>query len=120
MLIWFLNDPTLLPQKADELIFDPNNLVFVSSVSLWEIAIKAALGKLEIDAEISDLEFICERSNLIVISFQPHHALAVADLPQHHKDPFDRALIVQAKLEQMVLLTHDTVLDAYGFVVMFV
>jgi PIN domain nuclease of toxin-antitoxin system len=114
MLLWFLNDPLMLPKKADELIFDPNNLVFVSSVSLWEIAIKTALGKLTLEADIGELELICERSNLIVTSFHAAHALAVHDLPNHHRDPFDRALIAQARLEQMKLLTHDSVLHLYG------
>ena len=120
MLIWFLNEPELLPKKADELIFYPANLIFVSSISLWEIAIKTSIGKLEIDVVIADLEAICERSNLIVVSFQAAHALAVAELAGHHKDPFDRALIAQAQVDQMTLLTHDAVLGAYSGSVMVV
>jgi PIN domain nuclease of toxin-antitoxin system len=81
LLLWFLNDPTLLPQTADELIFNPDNLVFVSSVSLWEIAIKTAIGKLSLEVNLSDLESICESSNLILVSFHSAHALAVANLP---------------------------------------
>lgn len=114
MLIWFLSDPNLLPKKADELIFDSANLIFVSSISLWEIAIKTSIGKLELDVVIADLETICERSNLIVMSFQAAHALAVAELAGHHKDPFDRALIAQAQVDQMTLLTHDAFLSAYS------
>ena len=120
MLLWFLNDPLMLPKKADELIFDANNLVFVSSISLWEIAIKTALGKLELNTEITELESVCERSNLILMSFQAAHAIAVTNLVQHHKDPFDRALVAQAQLEQMILLTHDTALAAYGSAVVLV
>ena len=104
----------MLPEKADSLIFDTDNIVFVSSVSLWEIAIKTSLAKLELNAELSELESICERSNLIVLSFQAAHALEVANLPHHHKDPFDRALIAQAQLEQMNFITHDRALAAYG------
>jgi PIN domain nuclease of toxin-antitoxin system len=111
ILLWLFNDTALLPKQADEIIFDPSNLVFVSSISLWEIAIKTGLGKLELDVGVADLEAICERSNLIVIAFHAEHALAVETLPMHHKDPFDRALIVQAQLEQMLLPTHDIVLE---------
>ena len=114
ILLWFLDDPTLLPAGADAIIFDPDNLIFVSSISLWELAIKTAIGKLSLETELSDLESICDRSNLIVMSFQGSHALAVANLPPHHKDPFDRALIAQAQLENMSLLTHDALLAAYG------
>lgn len=114
MLIWFLNDPDLLPSQADKIIFDSANMIFVSSLSLWEIAIKKSIGKLELDLEITLLEDICERSNLIVVAFQASHALAVAHLEWHHKDPFDRGLIAQAQMDQMFLLTHDKVLAAYG------
>jgi PIN domain nuclease of toxin-antitoxin system len=117
MLLWLLNNPDLLPHKADQIIFDPNNIVFISSISFWEIAIKTAIGKLKLETSLEDLESICENSNLILIAFHGNHALEVAKLPDHHKDPFDRALIAQAKLEQMKLLTHDTLLPQYGDVV---
>jgi PIN domain nuclease of toxin-antitoxin system len=128
ILLWLLNDSILLPKPADdllpkpadEIIFNPSNLVFVSSISLWEIAIKTGLGKLELEVAVADLEAICERSNLIVMGFHADHALAVENLPMYHKDPFDRALIVQAQLEQMTLLTHDTVLGSYGKAVLVV
>jgi PIN domain nuclease of toxin-antitoxin system len=86
--------------------------VFVSAVSIWEVSIKAALGKLAADpaellAEIEPAGF-----NLLPVTGE--HAAAVARLPAVHADPFDRMLVAQAKTEPLLLLTNDSLLAGYG------
>ena len=111
VLLWWLDDPnTLLSEQALAAITDPDNQIIISVVSAWEIAIKKALGKLEspenLEEMIADSEF-----ELIPINYE--HAWQVKDLPPHHRDPFDRLLISQAKAEHLMLVTRDSQLKAY-------
>lgn len=82
----------------------------VSVASFWEIAIKKALGKLQAP---DDLPARVEELGFELLSIELEHAWALRDLPQHHRDPFDRLLIVQARIERLVLLTADPAFDAY-------
>ena len=85
--------------------------VFVSAASAWEVAIKAAAGKIRLDAVFAD--------GVAASGFEPlpidvQHAAAVAELPSHHRDPFDRMLVAQARVERLKLVTHDRQLEPYG------
>ncbi len=111
---WASNDPSL-SATVKLAIGDRNNEIFLSSVSTWEMAIKIALGKLAIAQPLSSLVL----SHIALYQFQPlaityDHTYQVQGLPQHHKDPFDRLLIAQAMVENMVLLTCDTSFAPYG------
>jgi PIN domain nuclease of toxin-antitoxin system len=86
--------------------------VYVSAASLWEIAIKSRLGKIEADAPF--LVDAIDSSGFQELAVSAHHAAAVAKLPLHHSDPFDRLLLAQAFLEPLRLVTADPVLAAYG------
>jgi len=86
--------------------------VYVSAASLWEIAIKSRLGKINGDAEA--LAAAIETSGFRELAVSACHAAAVAKLPLHHSDPFDRLLIAQAFTEPLHLLTADRALAAYG------
>jgi len=86
--------------------------VYVSAASLWEIAIKSRLGKINGDAEA--LAAAIETSGFRELAVSARHAAAVAKLPLHHSDPFDRLLIAQAFTEPLHLLTADRALAAYG------
>jgi PIN domain nuclease of toxin-antitoxin system len=93
-------------------IMEQADQVYVSAASIWEIAIKAKLGKIDADAgELVDAIAASGFSNLPV---QAVHAAAVANLPLHHSDPFDRILVAQAIFEPLKLLTVDAVLSQYG------
>jgi PIN domain nuclease of toxin-antitoxin system len=118
ILLWWLNENPQLPTRADMLISDPNNQVFVSAISVWEISIKAGIGKLE--ADVQDILAAIPNSGFLALPFSLEHAAAVHGLPDLHKDPFDRALLAQAQLEPMHLLTHDSLLAAYGGTVILV
>ena len=89
--------------------------VHVSAVSLWEIGIKAALGKLEIDLD-DFVDSLHDRTfEQLPVTWE--HARIFSELPLHHRDPFDRMLVAQAKSEPLVLLTHDEALSSYGALV---
>jgi PIN domain nuclease of toxin-antitoxin system len=111
ILLWWLDDDPTMPAQADALIADPANQVFVSPMSLWEIAIKSRLGK--IVADVDDVRKAALESGFEPLPFTLEHAAEVARLPDQHRDPFDRALIAQARLEPMHLITHDEVVAAY-------
>jgi PIN domain nuclease of toxin-antitoxin system len=103
-LIWvFDNNPTL-SEAAHNAIADGNNVVFVSAATAWEIAIKRALKKLELQG---DYQRGLELYRFTPLSISTEHALAVEFLPQHHADPFDRILIAQAQVEDLTLVTRD-------------
>jgi PIN domain nuclease of toxin-antitoxin system len=86
--------------------------VYVSAASIWEIALKARLGKIEADAAL--LVGAIDGSGFQELPVSAHHAAAVAKLPLHHSDPFDRILLAQAFLEPLRFVTGDSVLAAYG------
>jgi PIN domain nuclease of toxin-antitoxin system len=112
VLLWWLSDDRKLAQPAREIIANPDNDVLVSSASAWEISIKAALGRLEI--ELDSLETAIERNGFRPLPIGVRHALAVGRLPNVHRDPFDRMLVAQAKVEELRIVSHDRVFERYG------
>ena len=91
--------------------------IFVSAVSFWEIAIKAGLRRKDFRVDADKLIDACLAAGLRLLPFAPAHAVRVARLPRHHADPFDRALVAQALVEPLTLLTRDPTLVPYGSVV---
>ena len=112
-LIWIFDANPTLSQGAYDAIADGQNEVFVSAVTAWEIAIKRSLGKLELRG---DYKRGLELYRFTPLPISTDHALAVEALPQHHADPFDRLLIVQARLENLTLVTRDRRFDDYDVV----
>ena len=112
MLIWWQQDAAELSAKARAIMLDPSNTIVVSSITLWEIAIKVALGKL--DTDFDEVLRAIDDDGFALLSFTPTHATHVRSLPAIHRDPFDRALIAQALAEQMQFLTHDGLVSSYG------
>ena len=114
VLLWhLLDDPRLKPAPAAA-IEDEGAQVLVSVASLWEIAIKAGLGKLEVP---EDLPEQIEQLGFQLLPVEPQHAWAVRDLPHHHGDPFDRLLIAQARIESLSIVTADPSFEAYDVTV---
>ncbi len=109
-LIWVLEDHPALATAAREAIIDGNNTVFVSAISVWEISIKKALGKLE--APDTLLEEI-ERHRFTPLEVTLEHGDRAGKLPPIHLDPFDRMLIAQAQSEQLALVTRDAEIQKY-------
>src|SRR5690242_10451915 len=94
ILLWWLADSPSLPDQAREWIANPANAVFVSAVSLWEIWLKQSLGKLKLP---SDFEEKLAAESFESLPLLEAHTRGLASLPWHHRDPFDRMLIAQAK-----------------------
>ena len=115
--LWAVIEPERLPPTVREAIADEANMVAVSVVTLWEIAIKhrlrrGARGDMTLSAAEAAHEFASASFEFLDVTID--HALAVADLPTIHGDPFDRMLIAQAKSEPMRLVTHDALVASYG------
>lgn len=111
VFIWAVTDSRKLKTAVRRSILAATE-VHVSAASLWEIAIKARLGK--IDADPAELAEAIDRSGFIELPVYARHAVRVAQLPPHHNDPFDRLLIAQAVSEPLLLLTADSTLAQYS------
>lgn len=104
-------DSPSLPREARELIAAPDNQIFVSAVSLWEIWLKEGLGKLRLPSDFEDRLAVNTFESLPLTSLQTRR---VALLPWHHRDHFDRMLVAQAQAQEFTLLTADEAVAAYG------
>ncbi len=104
MLLWWLGDDPRLSERARAWIINPANIIFVSAASAWEIVIKQALGKLEMDGDLEQ-EIRGQGFQMLPVTFA--HTAEVFALPPIHRDPFDRMLVAQAREENLQLLTSD-------------
>lgn len=112
VFIWMTVDPARVREGARHALAAPANTVFVSAASIWEIAIKRALGRLAFPLEA--LEGILARTGFDPLPITPAHGIAAGNLPRHHADPFDRMLVAQAQLEDLVLVSEDRAFPPYG------
>lgn len=112
--LWAITDSARLSLRARELIQTPANTLWISVASLWEITIKHALGRGDMPVSGKHALNYFEQSGYRVLSVEPAHVLAVAELPPHHQDPFDRLLVAQALSEPMRLMTHDQQILRYS------
>ena len=112
--MWWHSEPEYIPKNTLTLLQDPDNEVILSVVSLWEMQIKIQLGKLNLrdDLELM-LKIQQEQNNISLISVTLPHILELKNLPLHHKDPFDRILIAQSKVENAILISRDSVFKNY-------
>ena len=111
--IWWNDDPTKLSKAGREAIENKENIIFISTVVIWEIVVKMMLGKLEAPA---DPLKVALSEGFIPLPITGEHALTLKTLESHHNDPFDRLLIAQAKYEGFTLLTNDKAILKYkGF-----
>ncbi len=107
-------EPERISEKAREVFADLSQDVFLSAASSWEVALKSAAGKLSLpEAPASYVPRRMADQGLRPLPVSHRHALAVFALPPHHRDPFDRLLIAQANLEEMILITADRVFQRY-------
>jgi PIN domain nuclease of toxin-antitoxin system len=114
-LLWFLAGSAKLSTVARRLIEDPANRPLVSMASLWEIAVKASLGKLALHQPFTSLfPHQLQGNGIALLGITITHLAEVIRLPQHHRDPFDRMLVAQAISEQTPIVSADPVLDRYG------
>lgn len=114
ILIWWLTNEPTLSVEAKAVISEPKNLVFVSSASAWEIAIKKSLGKLQAPDDLAEQ---IEQKKFTPLAITINHALTVEKLPYHHQDPFDRILIAQAICEKLTIITRDRKFNTYDITI---
>lgn len=113
VLLWWFTLPEKIHKKAQAIIRDKSNIIYVSSASFWEMAIKKSLGRLTLPHNLIETVVI---ENFKILPIMPEESLGVADLPFLHADPFDRILIIQAKLNDLILITHDEKISEYPVV----
>lgn len=111
-LIWFMFDDSQLSEVALSKIKSEDK-VYVSVASLWEIAIKQSLGKLKITNSIQDITDKCAEADILILPLEPKHLDYIKELPDIHRDPFDRLIISQAVTEGMTLITKDNTIPQY-------
>lgn len=118
LLLWWLNGDARLPQAVIERVKAPEAEVFISQASLWEMAIKVSIGRLQVN--LQELERQVPLQGFRWLPISNVHLLAVANLESDggHRDPFDRLLVCQSRVEPMLLLTADSQLKHYGFTVL--
>lgn len=114
VLIWFLEGNKSLSKPHRQIISDPQNDVFVSIASLWEIAVKISLGKLTLACLLADVIKQIAAQNIDILPISPQHVLQVSTLPFHHRDPFDRIIIAQSQIENLPVVTNDIEFSYYG------
>ena len=114
LLLWAASEPQRLSAKARALLLDPSNQLVFSSASLWEIAIKNGLDRSDFNVDPRRLWRMLLVNGYRELSVTSEHTVAVNDLFPFHKDPFDRILVAQARVEGLTLLTADKVVAKYG------
>ncbi len=115
VFLWWITESPKLSPRATEIISDGENEIYISAASGWEIAIKAKLGRLDMPEHPED--YIPEqirRNGFLVLPISMDHALFVFNLPDYHKDPFDRLLISQGLLEGLPILSADAEIGRYN------
>jgi PIN domain nuclease of toxin-antitoxin system len=112
--LWWINDDPRLSERCREIIANGSNEVLFSAVSAWEIAVKSRSGRLVLPSATEPyIREQVSRNRFEVLSIDLAHALRVARLPNHHKDPFDRMLVAQAQVENLTILTADSEIARY-------
>jgi len=113
--LWMVGAPDRLSRRARELLRSADNELLLSAASAWEIAIKYAIGRLELPGEpAAVVPDWMRRTGVMALPVLHSHAVRVASLPPHHTDPFDRLLVAQAQLERLPILTADRAVGDYG------
>ncbi len=113
LLLWSANEPEKLSSNARRLLEDPENLLYFSAASLWEVVIKNGLGREDFQVDPHLLWRGLLDNGYVELPVSGLHTLAVQALPALHKDPFDRLLVAQATTEGLLLLTCDPLVAAY-------
>ena len=114
-LIWLLEGDPQTPVVVREEAARTGNELWVSAVALWELTIKIALGKLAVKLPLAGLfNQVLPQQRIVVLPIQTAHLLQLAQLPLHHRDPFDRLMAAQALVEAMTVASKDSAFDAYG------
>ncbi|MBV9468465.1 MAG: type II toxin-antitoxin system VapC family toxin [Abitibacteriaceae bacterium] len=114
-LIWFIEGNLQLSVHARQVIDNEGNELFISIASLWEMAIKFSISKLDLGQPFESLfPAQLEHNSIEILGITVEHLKAVCNLPFYHRDPFDRLIIAQAQVEQLPIISLDKIFDSYG------
>jgi PIN domain nuclease of toxin-antitoxin system len=114
LLLWAASEPERLSAAARAILTDEDSELWFSVASIWEVVIKASLGRTDLDVDPHLFRRGLLESDFAELAITGPHVTAVADLPPLHKDPFDRILLAQARTEGLILVTSDTALSRYA------
>ena len=113
-LLWITTDDVRLSDKVKEIYLDAENVIFCSIASVWELAIKTSIGKIKFEKDLDDfIEVHVKGNNIDIAKIELPHVLRIANLPFHHRDPFDRLIIAQAIEDNLIILGSDSIFDKY-------
>ena len=112
--LWFINDDPSLSSTAKTLIENRENGIYLSVASIWEMAIKVSLGRLEMPSPFTDfIDDQLSKNTIVLLDIKTAHTGIVVTLPFHHRDPFDRLIIAQSQSEDFPIIGRDAVFDNY-------
>lgn len=112
--LWFVRGSSELPVLVRDLVVDPANATQISIASFWEIGIKAGTGKLPLTTSLLDLQAFAEAQSIEILPITVQAITLIQQFPFHHRDPFDRIIAATALVTGSILLSADTIFDAYG------
>jgi PIN domain nuclease of toxin-antitoxin system len=112
-IIWYFENSAELPERIEDLIDTPEISIFISSASLWEIAIKMSLGKLDLNLPLGELLEIIKKRDFNILQIEDEYLKNILNLPFIHKDPFDRLIISTALAEDLTIITIDENIQKY-------
>ena len=112
--LWFLEGNESLSEKARDVVSNPKNKTFISIASLWEIGIKISLGKLKLDIKLDELKLEIIKNEFEILPLDFEHIIELSRLDWVHRDPFDRILICQARIEKLTLISKDNNFKKYN------
>lgn len=113
-LLWFYSGDGQLSVRVKNEILNLSNVCFISIASLWEITIKVNLGKLQLESPLPDLFNFIDRNEIDILPIELSHLLQLNNLPDYHKDPFDRIIIAQSIADHIPLASKDRFFEKYG------
>lgn len=113
-LLWFLSGDERISPNSRKVISDPKSRCFISIASLWEMAIKIKIGKLVLSFDLKELATYLSGNNIEVLPIAFAHILETLDLEDHHRDPFDRIIIAQARFERLTIISKDENFSKYA------
>ena len=114
IVIWAMVGSKMLSDKARVILQTSGNMFYLSSASVWEVAIKHSAKPNEIPVTAEQVVRFCRESGIVELPVAFSHSQTVSHLPMHHNDPFDRMLVAQAMEEGLLILSHDGKLPPYG------
>lgn len=119
ILIWFLTGNERLTASTKSAIKNLNNNCYISIASIWEMALKTRIGKLELSFSFEDLKNLIIQNQIDILPIDFEHIQLLTTLPLHHSDPFDRMIIAQAITEDFILISNDKLFEKYNEIRLF-